>query len=38
MRVRNLWDWLLKKDTPELLDFVTMVAGALGAVILHAAR
>jgi uncharacterized MnhB-related membrane protein len=34
-----IWDWLLKKGTPELLDFVTTVAGGvLGAVILHAAR
>jgi hypothetical protein len=34
-----IWDWLLKKGTPELLDFVATVAGgALGAVILHAAR
>ena len=33
------WDWLLKKGTPELLDFVATVAGGvLGAVILHAAR
>ena len=33
-----VWDWLLKKGTPELLDFVATVAGgALGAVILHAA-
>ncbi len=33
------WDWLLKKGTPELLDFVATVAGgALGAVILRAAR
>ena len=39
MRVRNLWDWLLKKGTPEFLDFVATVAGGvLGAVILHAAR
>ena len=35
----TIWDWLLKKGTPELLDFVATVAGgALGAVILHAAR
>ena len=34
-----IWDWLLKKGTPELLDFVATVAGGvLGAVILHAAR
>ena len=34
-----IWDWLLKKGTPEFLDFVATVAGgALGAVILHAAR
>ena len=34
-----IWDWLLKKGTPELLDFVaTVLGGALGAVILHAAR
>ena len=34
-----IWDWLLKKGTPELLDFVATVAGgALGAVMLHAAR
>ena len=34
-----VWDWLLKKGTPELLDFVATVAGGvLGAVILHAAR
>ena len=33
------WDWLLKKGTPEFLDFVaTVLGGALGAVILHAAR
>jgi len=33
-----IWDWLLKKGTPELLDFVATVAGGvLGAVILHAA-
>jgi len=33
-----IWDWLLKKGTPEFLDFVATVAGgALGAVI-HAAR
>ena len=35
----TIWDWLLKKGTPELLDFVAAAAGgALGAVILHAAR
>ena len=34
-----VWDWLLKKGTPELLDFVaTVLGGVLGAVILHAAR
>ena len=34
-----VWDWLLKKCAPELLDFVATVAGGvLGAVILHAAR
>ena len=34
-----VWDWLLKKGTPEFLDFVATVAGGvLGAVILHAAR
>ena len=34
-----IWDWLLKKGTPEFLDFVaTVLGGALGAVILHAAR
>ena len=34
-----IWDWLLKKGTPEFLDFVaTVVGGVLGAVILHAAR
>jgi len=34
-----IWDWLLKKGTPEFLDFVATVAGgALGAVILYAAR
>ena len=34
-----IWDWLLKKGTPEFLDFVATVAGgALGVVILHAAR
>ena len=34
-----VWDWLLKKGTPEILDFVATVAGGvLGAVILHAAR
>ena len=34
-----IWDWLLKKGTPEVLDFVATVAGGvLGAVILHAAR
>jgi len=34
-----IWDWLLKKGTPELLDFVATVAGGvLGAVILHAVR
>ncbi len=34
-----IWDWLLKKGTPELLDFVaTVLGGALGAVMLHAAR
>ena len=34
-----IWDWLLKRGTPELLDFVaTVTGGALGAVILHAAR
>ena len=34
-----IWDWLLKKGTPELLDFAaTVLGGALGAVILHAAR
>ncbi len=34
-----IWDWLLKKGTPELLDFVATVAGGvLGAVILRAAR
>ena len=33
-----IWDWLLKKGTPEFLDFVATVAGgALGAVILRAA-
>ena len=24
-----IWDWLLKKGTPELLDFVATVAGGL---------
>ena len=34
-----IWDWLLKKGTPELLDFVaTVLGGVLGAVILYAAR
>ena len=34
-----IWDWLLKKGTPELLDFAaTVLGGVLGAVILHAAR
>ena len=34
-----IWDWLLKKGTPEFLDFVaTVLGGVLGAVILHAAR
>jgi hypothetical protein len=34
-----IWDWLLKKGTPEFLDFVATVAGGvLGAVVLHAAR
>ena len=33
-----IWDWLLKKGTPELLDFVATVLGGVGAVILHAAR
>ncbi len=34
-----VWDWLLKKGTPEFLDFVaTVVGGVLGTVILHAAR
>ena len=34
-----VWDWLLKKGTPELLDFVaTMAGGVLGTVILHVAR
>jgi hypothetical protein len=34
-----VWDWLLEKGTPELLDFVaTVLGGVLGAVILHAAR
>ena len=34
-----IWDWLLKKGTPEFLDSVATVAGeAIGAVILHAAR
>ena len=34
-----VWDWLLKKGTPEFLDFVaTVLGGVLGAVILHAAR
>jgi hypothetical protein len=34
-----IWDWLLKKGTPEFLDFVATVAGGvLGTVILHAAR
>ena len=34
-----VWDWLLKKGTPEWWDFVATVAGGvLGAVILHAAR
>ena len=34
-----IWDRLLKKGTPEFLDFVATVAGGvLGAVILHAAR
>ena len=33
-----VWDWLLKKGTPEFLDFVATVAGGvLGAVILRAA-
>ena len=35
----TIWDWLLKKGTPELLDFVaTVLGGVLGTVILHAAR
>jgi hypothetical protein len=34
-----IWDWLLKKGTPEFLDFVaTVLGGVLGAVILYAAR
>jgi hypothetical protein len=34
-----VWDWLLEKGTPELLNFVaTVLGGVLGAVILHAAR
>jgi uncharacterized membrane protein YjjB (DUF3815 family) len=34
-----IWDWLLKKGTPELLDFVaTVLGGALGTVILHVMR
>ena len=34
-----VWDWLLKRGTPEFLDFVTTVAGGvLGTMILHAAR
>jgi len=24
-----IWDWLLKKGTPELLDFVATVAGGV---------
>jgi len=35
----TIWDWWLKKGTPEFMDFVaTVVGGVLGAVILHAAR
>jgi uncharacterized membrane protein len=35
----TIWDWLLKKGTPELLDFVATVAGGvLGAVVLHVLR
>ncbi len=33
-----IWDWLLKKGTPEFLDFVATVLGGVGAVVLHAAR
>ena len=34
-----IWDKVLSRGTPEILDFVATVAGgALGAVILHAAR
>lgn len=34
-----IWDWLLKKGTPEFLDFMaTVLGGVLGAVILRAAR
>jgi hypothetical protein len=30
-----IWDWLLKKGTPELLDFVATVAGgAIGYLLL----
>jgi uncharacterized membrane protein len=25
----TIWDWLLKKGTPELLDFVATVAGGV---------
>jgi uncharacterized membrane protein len=25
----SIWDWLLKKGTPELLDFVATVAGGV---------
>ena len=28
-----IWDWLLKKGTPELLDFVATVAGVAPPVI-----
>ena len=34
-----IWDKVLSRGTPEILDFVATVAGGvLGAVILHAAR
>ncbi len=34
----TIWDWWLKKGTPEFMDFVATVVGGVGAVILHAAR
>lgn len=30
-----IWDWLMKKGTPEWLDFLATVAGGVAAILVH---